>query len=385
MVFRQRIQIVILTAVSLVATTLFAQGPGHGRPGGSRGGGGPGGGSQGGGSQSGGSQGGWGGGISQAWRDRNRPQGPLRPEHGGQRNHSSVNMFFGWGPGFGFAPWVELVPYGGMWNYGWAPYPYYGYGYGYGPTGVFFNPLTNSTEYFLPPVFAPAELNFGPAAANRFLGLPPDVPMAPAPDGAPDAAADVEIDDAGAPTPAEIVSKLRKSNAESIARGQRFVEFGNTLFLAERFHEALQRYKSALEAAPDQADIYLRQGFALIAVNQYRFAAKAFKISLQLDPNCVRNEFRLDDLYGVNQLAKEAHLEALAREALARPADGDLLFLVGVTLLADGESARAQRFFLKAAELGGDEMASLLAPLTGAAPPVEKVPAAAAGRPEKDI
>ena len=93
----------------------------------------------------------------------------------------------------------------------------------------------------------------------------------------------------------------------------------------------------------------------------------------------------MDDLYGVNQLAKEAHLEALAREALARPADGDLLFLVGVTLLADGESARAQRFFLKAAELGGDEMASLLAPLTGAAPPVEKVPAAAAGRPEKDI
>lgn len=377
MVFRQRIQIVILTAVSLIATTLFAQGPGHGRPGGSRGGGG-----QGGGGQVGWGQGGGGGGISQAWRDRNRPQGPLRPEHGGQRNNSSVNMFFGWGPGFGFAPWVELVPYGGMWNYGWAPYSYYGYGYG--PTAVFFNPLTNSTEYFLPPVFAPAELNFGPAAANRFLGFPPDVPMAPAPDRAPDAA-DAEIDDAGAPTPAEIVSKLRKSNAESIARGQRFVEFGNTLFLAERFHEALQRYKSALEAAPDQADIYLRQGFALIAVNQYRFAAKAFKISLQLDPNCVRNEFRLDDLYGVNQLAKEAHLEALAREALARPADGDLLLLVGVTLQTDGESARAQRFLLKAAELGGDEMARLLAPLTGAEPPAEKVPAATEGRPEKDI
>lgn len=359
---RLRIQIVAFTVCMLVATSLMAQGPGHGRPGGPRGGGG---------------QGGGGGGISQAWRDRNQPQGPLRPQYGGQRNHSSVNMFFGWGPGFGFVPWVELVPYGGMWNYGWAPYSYYGYG----ATGLYFNPLTNTTEYYLPPVYAPAELNYGPAAANRFLGLPPEVPMAPAPD----AAAAVEPDDEDTPSPEAIVSRLRKSNAESIARGQRYVEFGNALFLAERFHEALQRYKSALEAAPDQADTYLRQGFALIAVNQYRLAAKAFKIALQLDPILVRNEFRLDDLYGVNQLAKEAHLEALAREALDRPADGDLLFLVGVTLQTDGEAARAQRFFLKAVELGGEDAARLLAPLTGIAPPEDKAPAAADAKAEKDI
>lgn len=365
MMSKPRVLIVILAALSLWTTSLAAQGPGHGRGGGPRGGGGQGGGGQG------------GGGISQAWRDRNQPLGPLRHQYGGQRSHSSVNMFFGWGPGFGVVPWVELVPYGGLWNYGWGPYPYYGYG----ATGLYFNPLTNTTEYYLPPVFAPAEWNYGPAAANRLLGLPPNVPMAPAPDGA----AAVEADDDDAPSPDVIVSRLRKSNAESIARGQRYVEFGNALFLAERFHEALQRYKSALEAAPDQADTYLRQGFALIAVNQYRLATKAFKIALQLDPNLVRNEFRLDDLYGVNQLAKDAHLEALAREALDHPADGDLFFLVGVTLQTDGEAARAQRFFLKAAELGGDEAARLLAPLTGIAPPAEKAPGAADAKAEKDI
>jgi tetratricopeptide (TPR) repeat protein len=154
--------------------------------------------------------------------------------------------------------------------------------------------------------------------------------------------------------------------------------------LAERFHEALQRYKSAIEAAPDQADTYLRQGFALIAVNQYRLAAKAFKIALQLNPNLIRNEFRLDDMYGVNQLAKAAHLEAVSREALDNPADGDLLLLVGLTLQADGEPARAQRFLLKAAELGGDEVANLLAPLIGAAPPAAKVPAVEA-KADRDI
>jgi hypothetical protein len=75
----------------------------------------------------------------------------------------------------------------------------------------------------------------------------------------------------------------------------------------------------------------------------------------------------------------------LSREALDNPADGDLLLLVGVTLQTDGEPDRALKFFLKAAELGGEEAARLLAPLTGAKPPAEWAPAAAEAGPDKDI
>ena len=176
--------------------------------------------------------------------------------------------------------------------------------------------------------------------------------------------------------PADVADKLRKSNDEARARGKRFLDFGNALFREQRFHEALQRYKSAIEAAPDLTEAYVREGFALIAVNQYRLATKALKIALELDPEYVRSQFRLDDLYGDNRLAKTSHLELLAREALENPGDGDLLFLVGMSLYADGEVDRASRFFAKAAELGGAEAVRLLTPVLGKAAPPEVVPAA---------
>ena len=120
----------------------------------------------------------------------------------------------------------------------------------------------------------------------------------------------------------------------------------------------------------------MREGFALIAVNQYRLATKALKIALELDPEYVRSRFRLEDLYGDNRLAKTSHLELFAREALENPSDGDLLFLVGMSLYADGEVDRASRFFAKAAELGGAEAVRLLTPVLGKAAPPEVVPAA---------
>lgn len=352
MAIGQRIQFILFTAIVSWAATGWADGPTDRQPGGAHGG----------------SR------ISQAWRDRNNPPGPMRHHYGGLGTQSSLNLFFGVGPGFGVSPYWDTYPYGATWNMGWPPYYY-----GYGPTGIYYNPATNTTEYYLPPTYVPAELNYGPLAAERFLGIHRD-PIVVPPAGAEAVPAD---DDSGPPSPADIVAKLRKSNDEAIARGRRFVEFGNALFQEQRFHEALQRYKSAIEAAPDQADTYLRQGFALIAVNQYRLAAKAFAIALQLDPNLVRSGFRLDDLYGANQLAKSAHLESLAAEALESPADGDLLFLVGITLQTNGEAERALRFFLKAAELGGEEAARLLAPLTGAKVPAEAVPAAPGDKGEK--
>ncbi|MHB0955878.1 MAG: hypothetical protein ACYC0X_05795 [Pirellulaceae bacterium] len=285
--------------------------------------------------------------------------GPTRGGSNWSRPRSSVNMFFGIGPGYYLPPlWANPYPYSNWanWGYGWG-----------GPGGIYYDPATNRTEYYLPPTHAPAELNYGPLAVDRFLGIRRDPFLVPAP-----AASDLPARDV---TPDDIADQLRKSNDESRARARRFLDFGNALFLEQRFHEALQRYKSAIEAAPDLPEAYLREGFALIAVNQYRLAAKSLRIALELDPDYVKFEFRLDALYGDNRLAKTSHLELLARQSLENPTDADLLFLVGLSLYADGEIDRAHRFLTKAADLGGEEAARLLAPLLGKAPPPEAVPA----------
>ena len=259
--------------------------------------------------------------------------------------YRSIGFYVGVGPAYVYS---RVLSYG-TYN------PGLSYGY-WGPTGVYFDSASNYAEYYLPPIYAPAELAYGPRAVERFLGVRSDAagPIPPA-----------IIVPESKPAPAEagvLASKLRKSNAASRERAGRFVTFGDALFLKQRFHEAVQRYKSAIEAAPDLSEAYYRQGFGLVAVSQYRLAARALRIAVELDPTLAGKEIQLDVLYGDNRLAKSAHLEQLVAEALERTGDGDMLFLVGMFLYCDGEPERAQKFLRKAADLAGPAV-TFLAPL----------------------
>lgn len=147
---------------------------------------------------------------------------------------------------------------------------------------------------------------------------------------------------------------VRASNATATARARRFVEFGDERFGAQEFSLALQRYKKAARAAPDMADAYFRQAIALVALGRYVEAAEAVKRGIGLQPGWPAGEFHLDDVYGDNRLAKTDHLERLAEAAWQAPDRSDLILLVGVELLCDGQPARAQVFFQRAADLGED-------------------------------
>ncbi len=319
-------------------------------------------------------------GVAPAWADRpgfypgDMPVGG--PGHGGggggghapgQQHHSGP-----WAPHgpHGCAPWnrpwgIGVPWFGGAWiNPVVAPMWYFE---AYWPTGIYFNPVTNRAEYYFPPAFAPAELNFGPLAAERFLGLRRNAwPVVPPADVAVDAALDAHA----------VADRLRKSNASSRARGRRFIASGDALFLQRRYHEAAQRYRSAIAAAPDLADAYTHQACALVAVRQYPLAIKAFRTALELDPESLKSRLRLDELYGDNPLVKTSHLAEAARAALAAPDDGDLLFLVGALLHANDEAERAVEFFVRAAELGGAPAARLLAPLLPAEAKADPAPEA---------
>ena len=273
-----------------------------------------------------------------------------------------------------FAPWGPHVrwwaqpggislsvngPHGGFHYHGSFPYPRhldpYVYGRSYdgyvSPHGIYYNPQSGYVDYYLPPVHFPAELMYGPQAMRRFMGIdaaphlavPPPAPAVPAP------AAPAKPEAEALPAP-----KVRESNAAARERALHFLSAGDKLFREQRHHEALQRYKSASEAAPDVADAYFRQGFALVATNRYELAAAAFRRGLALEPSWAESLFRVDELYRDAALAKQAHLDALARAALDAPSDADLMFVLGVFLHFDGQGDRAQRFFVRARELAAD-------------------------------
>ena len=165
--------------------------------------------------------------------------------HEGYRFHAGIGAGFLF-PGY---PWLG-GPYVGFPSFS---YSIYAPGY-YGAYGVEYNSALNQANYWLPPVYAPAELMYGPQANNRFWGI--ETPVAPAPVA--DAAGSELL--RRAITAAEVATNLRKSNNVARERGQKFLDFGDALFREQRFHEALQRYKSAAEAAPDLASITFVKG-----------------------------------------------------------------------------------------------------------------------------
>ena len=79
--------------------------------------------------------------------------------------------------------------------------------------------------------------------------------------------------------------------------------------------------------------------------------------------------FQADEIYGENQIAKNGHLDGLARTALTKESDPDLLFLVGAFLHFDEEPERAGKFFAKAVELERGDIAHLNAFLSPVAAP----------------
>lgn len=283
---------------------------------------------------------------------RRAPQNPAVGQHdrGGSGHHGSGHRSRS--AAYPLWPW-PLYTQGGWFVPGWS----------YPPGGIYYVPRFPYGEYYLPPAYAPAELYYGPRAVERFLGIgaapgvvPPAVNVVPPAVNAPRAPDDVAVDGkAGA-----LADKLRKSNATARDRARRFIEFGDALFLKEKYHEAGQRYRSAIEAAADLPEAYYRHGFALVATKQYRPAAKALRIAMELAPESLRNERLRQTLYGDNRLTQAAHMEQLAEATIEEPDNGDLYFLIGACLYGDGEGDRAVRFLQRAAELAGPDGAFLI-------------------------
>jgi len=234
---------------------------------------------------------------------------------------------------------------------GWGR-PDYGYGYGYGydpyaPYGYPAHPYYPPSYWvypYPPPLYLPGEAIYGPEAVKRFMGFY---------SGAAPASVDVIVVAGPEQERPAGPGALRGTGADSVALGRKFIGFGDAQFIEQQYAQAYIRYKKAAEAAPQLAQAYFRQGWSLLASGRYELAAAAFKKGLDLDPEWPRSDFRLDELYGPNRLAKTAHIDALAAAAGDEPQNADLFFLVGVFLFFDGQPHRARPFFERLTQLPG--------------------------------
>jgi hypothetical protein len=198
------------------------------------------------------------------------------------------------------------------------------------------------------PAYTPAFWPYDPA----YFGFVPSDRLVPEP------AAAARIGDRDHEVPAAEPSVRRKgrtSNAEQKAKAGKFLGFGDGNFGKQKYLPAVERYKTAAQMAPDLAEPYFRQGFALVALGQYENAAKAFRRGLKIRSDWTDSPFRLDQIYGGGRLVKIQHLENLAKAVETNPLDANLLLTLGMQLFFDGQRDRAGVFFARAAQLGGNE------------------------------
>jgi hypothetical protein len=252
---------------------------------------------------------------------------PFEPNRLGSDGHHPGNSSQHWG--------YDQYRHRGGRSWGWFDIGFPG-GFGGGYTPAF-------PEYFFPPVnYFSYNVLLPP---SNFVGSTGTIqPPAPAPNPQPAAI------DPPAPDP-----KPKTTGAEQKARAGRYIGFGDANFGKQKYLAALERYKTAGKSAPDVAEAYMRQGFALFAMGQYGNAAAAFRRGLRIRGDWTGSPFRLDQLYDGGKLTKTAHLESLAKAVEANPLDAEQLLVLGMASFFDGQRDRAGVFFAGSAQLGGNE------------------------------
>jgi hypothetical protein len=246
----------------------------------------------------------------------------------------------GWGNGYG-GGWGGSYSgggWGGPYYDEWGGAPYWS-GVPYGPG-----------YYALPPLVVPAELLYGPGPVRRLMGIDPPLGTPIVNNtiiNLPSQAQGFGVLAPGAQVPARPAG-VRASNAQARDLAKRQIAAGDTLFAKQQFAQALEAYRQAARAAPDLADSHFRQMVALVALGRYETAVDAVKNGMRVSKDTINGQFRIPAMYGDNQIARTAHLEALAKVTTDRPTS-DLYFLTGVMLFFDNPPQRSAPFFEQAA------------------------------------
>ncbi len=244
------------------------------------------------------------------------------------------------------------------------PYNYYRRPYGYGDYRYGSPYPSYYRSYYYQP-FVRAGVLFGPAAMRRFMDGGANVLVPNINNNIvilPNNGAGIQANRQAAVPRAPVAAipprpGLADAGQKAAMSAWKYVGFGDALFADRKYSDAYIRYRKAARAAPEVADIYFRQGYALLAMGHYDLAAKALKRGLEINPAWALSDFDPDEFYGGDVAAKASHLAALSQAETKDPRNPDLLFLLGVLLHFDGQAGKAIPYFERAAQLnvGNDD------------------------------
>jgi tetratricopeptide (TPR) repeat protein len=135
----------------------------------------------------------------------------------------------------------------------------------------------------------------------------------------------------------------------------RYIGFGDTHFGNQKYPDALDRYKKAVQADPQNADGWFRQAFALSAMGRYEQATKALKRGLEINPDWGKSDFRLSEVYGNNDDLKQSNLDAMEKDVAANPNNGDAALMLAIHYHFDGKQDQAAPLLQRALKVVGND------------------------------
>ena len=149
------------------------------------------------------------------------------------------------------------------------------------------------------------------------------------------------------------VRQPKPSNPEAKQRSIHFQGQGDIRFKKQEYLRAHELYRQAYRAARDRPEPYFRMGFALAALGHHGSAVREFKRGLNIDRSWALTGASLEEIFGDNQLARNALLHEIAEWVREDIRDPDRLFLMGVMLYFDDDIDRALPFLQTADQLAG--------------------------------
>jgi len=149
----------------------------------------------------------------------------------------------------------------------------------------------------------------------------------------------------------QILARPRELTPPSLAKIEKLIADGDERFRRQNYSLAAERFRTA--ARMGSADAYLREGFALVALGNYRLATIAFQNAQALKPDWMEDPFSLEQIYAPGVLRRTT--EKLMRKLAVNPGQEGLLTSMCMQFYFSGDLERARYYATRASYVGGIE------------------------------
>lgn len=132
---------------------------------------------------------------------------------------------------------------------------------------------------------------------------------------------------------------------------EQFMSLGKQAFADQEYGRAAQRFRQALDLAPEHSPAWFLLAQAQFALGKYREAVATIHTGLRLNPVWPNSRFKAREAFGEQADVYPAHLALLEAALKRHPDDPSLLFLYAYQLWFSGKQDEARPYFQRALPL----------------------------------